>query len=264
VRTPTAGRDVLLAALTFSSGAIDAISFIALGKVFTAFMTGNVVFLGLRAAGAPGPDVLTVGLSLAAFAVGVFASTRMVGASRDKGVWSNRVTRALAGVVLAQAAFAAGWIAVSGQPSGGMIDLLVAISALAMGIQSGAILSLGVQGVFTTAATATLMYLSRELAAESSAAERARHAGVLLALLAGATAGGLLLEHARTFAALLPLGVTTLVVAIASNPLGGRELGDDPEAAAELDFGWRAPPRRNGATGRRPVTATRRGRRSDL
>lgn len=45
-------RDLLLMALTFSSGAIDAISYLALGKVFTAFMTGNLVFLGLRAVNA--------------------------------------------------------------------------------------------------------------------------------------------------------------------------------------------------------------------
>jgi uncharacterized membrane protein YoaK (UPF0700 family) len=44
-------RDLLLMALTFSSGAIDAISYLALGKVFTAFMTGNIVFLGPWAAG---------------------------------------------------------------------------------------------------------------------------------------------------------------------------------------------------------------------
>jgi len=45
-------RDLLLMALTFSSGAIDAISYLVLGKVFTAFMTGNIVFLGLWTAGA--------------------------------------------------------------------------------------------------------------------------------------------------------------------------------------------------------------------
>ena len=39
-------RDVSLMALSISSGAIDAISFLVLGKVFTAFMTGNIVFLG--------------------------------------------------------------------------------------------------------------------------------------------------------------------------------------------------------------------------
>ena len=43
-------RDLLLHALTVSSGAVDAISFLALGKVFSAFMTGNIAFLGLRIA----------------------------------------------------------------------------------------------------------------------------------------------------------------------------------------------------------------------
>src|SRR5215210_2759097 len=93
--SPAGVRDLLLLGLTFSSGAIDAISFIALGKVFTAFMTGNVVFLGLGAAGAAGPDLLTVALSLAAFAVGVFASTRIVGGSRGSSMWPRRVTVAL-------------------------------------------------------------------------------------------------------------------------------------------------------------------------
>jgi uncharacterized membrane protein YoaK (UPF0700 family) len=242
--SPTAGRDSLLVAMTVASGAVDAISFIALGKVFTAFMTGNLVFLGLRAAGAPGPDVLTVLISLAAFTVGVFASTRIVGPSKGPGVWPDRVTGALGLVAAAQATFAAGWIAVSGQPTGAMVDLLVGVSALAMGIQSGAVLSLGVTGVFTTAATATLMYLSKELAGESTAAERKRHAGVLVALLAGATGGGLLLENARTFAALLPLAVTLLVVAIASDPVKARWTPEDPGSGAS---------RANGSARRRPV-----------
>ncbi len=249
--TPTAGRDGLLVALTFSSGAIDAISFIALGKVFTAFMTGNLVFLGLRAAGSPGPDVLTVVTSLAAFAVGVFTSTRITGAARGSGMWRSEVTGALGLVVCAQAALATGWIAVSGQPSGGMLDLLVGLSALAMGLQSGAVLSLGVTGVFTTAATATLMYLSRELAVESSTAERVRHASVLVALLAGATAGGVLLEAARTLAPLLPLAVTVLVVAIAYEPLRASHVAAEPENDTGLDFGWRAQPPRNGRVSRR-------------
>jgi len=48
-------RDLLLGALTASSGAVDAMSFLGLGKVFSAFMTGNIAFLGFRVAGAGGP-----------------------------------------------------------------------------------------------------------------------------------------------------------------------------------------------------------------
>jgi uncharacterized membrane protein YoaK (UPF0700 family) len=38
-------RDLPLVALTVASGAVDAISYLALGKTFSAFMTGNIVFL---------------------------------------------------------------------------------------------------------------------------------------------------------------------------------------------------------------------------
>jgi uncharacterized membrane protein YoaK (UPF0700 family) len=246
----TGARDLLLVALTFSSGAVDAISFIALGKVFTAFMTGNLVFLGLRAAGAPGPDVLTVAVSLVAFAAGVFGSTRIIGASKGSTVWPRQVTLALGVAAILQAGFLAGWMAASGHPSTGITDLLVGLSALAMGMQSGAVLALGVKGVFTTAATATVMFLAADLAAESSARERVRLAGVVAALFAGATAGGLLLEHARTYAPLLPLVVTTLVVAIAWNPLGASEGTRDRENNDQLN-GSRTPrrPLRRAATG---------------
>jgi uncharacterized membrane protein YoaK (UPF0700 family) len=225
----SSARDLLLVALTLSSGAVDAISFIALGKLFTAFMTGNLVFLGLRAAGAPGPDVPTVAVSLAVFGAGVFGSKRIVGTSTGSSVWPREATLALGVAALSQAAFAAVWITVSGQPSTGVTDLLVGLSAFAMGMQSGAVLSLGVKGVFTTAATATLMFLASELAAQSSTKERVRHAAVLAALFAGAAAGGLLLTHARTYAPLLPLVVTILVVTIAWNPLGARDGTDDDQ-----------------------------------
>ena len=45
---------VALLVLTFSTGLIDAVSFVGLGKVFTANMTGNVVFLGFAIAGVAG------------------------------------------------------------------------------------------------------------------------------------------------------------------------------------------------------------------
>src|ERR1700676_1752630 len=87
-------RDLLLNALTVSSGAVDTISFLALGKVFSAFMTGNIAFLGLRIARAPGQGIVSILVSMAAFAVGVYLSTRIV-PFESCGVWSQRVTIAL-------------------------------------------------------------------------------------------------------------------------------------------------------------------------
>src|ERR1700738_3053400 len=101
-------RDLLLSALTVSSGAVDAISFLALGKVFTAFMTGNIVFLGLRTAGAPGPSVSALVVSIAAFSAGASLSWRLVqpvSALEPAPVWPRRVTIAIGLSLIAHAAF---------------------------------------------------------------------------------------------------------------------------------------------------------------
>ena len=222
-RSPSAVRDLLLVGLTFSSGAVDAISFLALGKVFTAFMTGNFVFLGFRVAGAGGPNASRVAAAIGAFALGVYLATRIVRPTKGSGIWPRRVSVALGLAVCALIAFAAVWVAVDGRPSVGGSALLVALFALAMGLQSGAIQSLEVRGVFTTAATATLIFLSSDMVHRSrSATERWRLAGVLIALLAGATAGGLLLVHARSYAPLLPLVTTVVVIAAATINLPAR------------------------------------------
>src|SRR4029077_9657622 len=96
-------RDLLLNALTVSSGAIDAISFLALGKVFSAFMTGNIAFPRLRVAGAGAPRAVAIVVSMAAFAVGVYLSSRIVKPSQGSGVWPQRVTVALGVSLIAHA-----------------------------------------------------------------------------------------------------------------------------------------------------------------
>jgi uncharacterized membrane protein YoaK (UPF0700 family) len=226
-RSSASVRDLLLVGLTFSSGAVDAISYLALGKIFTAFMTGNLVFLGLHLAGEGASNVTHAGVSLAAFAAGVVLAQQIVQtsgvASAGESMWPRRVSVALTVALLAQAGFLAAWLATSGRPSGGAGNLLVGLSALAMGVQSGAVRALGVAAVFTTAATATLIVLASDLGAwTQSAAELRRLAGVIVGLLAGAAAGALLLVHARPYAAVLPLVVTALVIATAWIALGSR------------------------------------------
>jgi uncharacterized membrane protein YoaK (UPF0700 family) len=217
-RSATAVRDLLLAGLTFSSGAVDAIAFLGLGKIFTAFQTGNLVFLGIGLADAGGPEVVRAGGSLVCFAAGVLLATRVVRRSQGSGVWPARVSLTLGLAWMVQAVFAIVWAATSGAPGAACTELLLALSAVAMGLQSGAALALGVTGVFTTAATATMMYLMRDEAdrRDAPAGEQARFARVLVALVAGAAAGGLLLVHARAWAPLVPLAATAVVLAAAA------------------------------------------------
>src|ERR1700687_612530 len=132
-------RDLLLNGLAVSSGAVDAISFLALGKVFSAFMTGNIAFLGLRAAGAGGPGAVAVLVSMAGFSAGVCVSTRIVKRSERSGVWPQRVTVALGLSLIAHAVFLAVWFASNGQPSIDVAHVLLGSWALAMGMQAAAV-----------------------------------------------------------------------------------------------------------------------------
>jgi uncharacterized membrane protein YoaK (UPF0700 family) len=150
----------------------------------------------------------------------VFTAVKIVKPSKGSAVWPRRVSIALGLSALAQVAFLAGWIATSGRPATGIGHVLVGISALAMGMQSGAVLSLGVPGVFTTAVTATLVLLASDLAGwPQSTNERGRLAGVLAGVCLGAAAGGLLLVHARSYAPVLPMVGTVLVIIAASRLL---------------------------------------------
>src|SRR5436309_8803657 len=67
-----------LLALTFTTGLVDAVSYLALGRVFTANMTGNIVLLGFGIAGSGDLPVVAPLVSLASFLVGAGAGGGLV------------------------------------------------------------------------------------------------------------------------------------------------------------------------------------------
>jgi uncharacterized membrane protein YoaK (UPF0700 family) len=211
----SAGRlcDVLLVALTAASGAVDAVSYFGLGKVFSAFMTGNIVYLGFGIANLGGPAVMPVALALGLFSAGAYLGARVTTRySRQAGVWPPRVSVLLTLVAVTEAGFLGLWSSTAGRPSHEMADVLIALLALGMGIQTAAVRSLGVQGVFTTAGTFTLVAFAETLAGTRPKAEMPRLVGVLLGLVAGAVGGGLLVLHARSYAPLMPFAITVGVI----------------------------------------------------
>src|SRR5207302_3844994 len=59
-----------LLGMTAVTGLVDAVSYLGLGRVFTANMTGNIVLLGFGVAGAGGLPVLAPVVSLVSFLLG--------------------------------------------------------------------------------------------------------------------------------------------------------------------------------------------------
>ena len=225
--TPSKVRDLMLVGLAFSSGAVDAISYLALGKVFTAFMTGNIVFLGLRLGTPDVQDLFRVSVALIAFSAGSFVAIKVVTADdghRRSGRGASRPRSRIGALI--QVVFLVVWIACSGRPGTGTGHLLTGLSSLAMGMQTGAVVSLGLRAVFTTAATATVVNLMGDLAGwPLTDRERSRFAGVLIGIVAGAAAGAALIASARTIAPVLPLVVSMLV--IVGGPAHARSIAAD-------------------------------------
>ena len=219
--SPDRFRDWLLVALAAASGAVDAISWLGLGKVFSAFMTGNLAFLGFRLGGSPQPSAIRTLCSLVGFALGAWIGGRLVGRSRLAGEWPRKVTRALGVSLIPQAVFLIMWLVISGPPAAASADLLIGISALAMGTQTTAVFALGVRASFTTAATATIAVLMGDLSGWTlSQRERLRLASVIAAIIVGALLGTVLFRHARHLAPILPLVIVATVVTIAGLGFG--------------------------------------------
>jgi uncharacterized membrane protein YoaK (UPF0700 family) len=212
-------RNRLLVGLSFSTGVVDMICFLGFGKVFAAFMTGNIVFLGLGAVSSVGPDVGRVIVTMLGFAAGVLFSAKLV--TRLEGgaveVWPRRVSMALAVVAAAEAVFLILWLAIAGHPSTAVGDVMIGIFSVAMGIQMDAIRSLNVPEISTTAVTATMVSFVNDLAhwSKSSPEDRWLRPRIMLAMAVGAVVGALVLAHARLYAPIIPLIATVTVLAVA-------------------------------------------------
>src|SRR3954464_4897667 len=86
----------ILLAMTAITGTVDAVSFLALGHVFTANMTGNVVFLAFAFAGSPGVSIERSLWALFCFALGAVVGGRMTTGAKParwvpQGLWLEAV-----------------------------------------------------------------------------------------------------------------------------------------------------------------------------
>jgi uncharacterized membrane protein YoaK (UPF0700 family) len=216
-----------LLALTFSTGLVDAVSFLGLGHVFTANMTGNVVLLGFGLAGGSGLPVLAPIVSLAAFLAGAFIGGRIQ--TRFGAVRPRHLTVALAceAVLIAAALIYA--LCVSPAPGTIAGGILIAVLAAAMGVRNAAVRSLGVPDLTTTVLTLTLTGLAADAGTSGARRSSPRRAAAVIAMLAGALTGALLVKTGLWLSLSVALAAATVTMAGYAQATGSDQ---QPEPAA--------------------------------
>jgi uncharacterized membrane protein YoaK (UPF0700 family) len=200
---------LLLYIATATTGLIDAISYLALGHVFTANMTGNVVFLAFAVAGAPGLSITRSLTALVSFLIGALIGGRAA-ARLSERVRPNWITTALImeSVLLLVATLAA---AINFRNSSGSalpLYSIIVLTALAMGIRNATVRKMAIPDLTTTVLTLTITGFAADsrFAGGTSPRWRRRLLAVLL-MFAGAALGTLLLRHSLV----LPLATATLL-----------------------------------------------------
>jgi uncharacterized membrane protein YoaK (UPF0700 family) len=215
-------RSTLVVTLTFLTGTVDASSFIHLGNVFTSVMTGNMVLLGA----AVGRGALSA-LAGAALAIACYVAVTLLGAhlagrpAPGDSRWPAPVTAALSVELLLFGGFALAWWGTGSAPPPPVQPFMLGTAAVALGIQSSAVLRLGVSGMSTTYLTGTLTTLAHTLVTQRTLTGAGRPLATLSALIAGGACGALLSGQAP---AVLPAAVLLPLIAVI---LTGRRFGSD-------------------------------------
>jgi uncharacterized membrane protein YoaK (UPF0700 family) len=199
----------LLVALTAVTGLVDAFSYLVLGHVFVANMTGNVVFFAFALAGVGGFSVPASLVAIGSFALGAFAAGRLGRSLAGRRELLLGVTAAIQAVLVGAAVIMAALTA-SPVPAGLRYALIVALAA-AMGAQNATARKLAVADLTTTVLTLTITGVAADHAlAGATGARVARRLTSVLAMLLGALVGAALVLHVHI---VYPLVIALLILA---------------------------------------------------
>ena len=205
-------RDGLVVTLTVATGSIDAIGLLRLGGVFTSVMTGNMVLLGVAIGKHDASIAIHTGVAFLAYVLGSFVGARVAGhAEENEHLWPRPVVHALAFELAVLLAFGLWWELVGAAPSTAVEYALLALNAIALGIQSSAVLRFGISGLSTTYLTGTLTQFIAGLT-KRGAPLQVRSAFILLALIGGAAAGASAAIYVPRAAPLVPILALVIVV----------------------------------------------------
>src|SRR5438445_673625 len=199
--SPDGPLPVLLLVLTGVTGLLDAVSYLKLGHVFVANMTGNVVFLGFAVAGASDVSVSASLLALVAFLAGALVGGRV-------GIrYGEHRGRLLAAAIAIESVLVAAALLVAVQRGIGLDEAarnaVIVLLAVSMGVQNATARKLGVPDLTTTVLTLTLTGLAADSRWAGGTSPRwSRRLAAVAAMLAGALVGGFLVLRISLAAAL--------------------------------------------------------------
>ena len=219
-----AERAALLILLAAASGSADGWSYFGLGHAFVANMTGNTVLLGVSVFHLKS-DFLHPLLALTGYVLGTIIGTLMSRRVEPGACWSRSTSGVLFLEALVLIAAEAGWIATRYDPAGTSGLILLECVAVAVGMQSAAMVQLRIPGVATTYITGTwttltngiTLLLTRQpaiLKQEKKYEDRFElQAGVLAAYFLSAVLAGWAFHHAAALVGAIP--ATAVLVASA-------------------------------------------------
>ena len=218
-------RHALLLTLSCAAGCIDAISYLQLGNVFTANMTGHAVLLGIAVVGGKTLTTLYALLAIVGFVGGAAWGGWFTTYSLRDGRWSRPVNRVLTHESVVLAALALTWGTLALQPAT-LVPCAIAASAFAMGLQSAAMRSLNISGIATTYITGTLTSLACMTVERIRKMKNADLPGdppdtvllgaVWITYVLGAVLGAIAATHAPRLGFLIPAALVTLVTVLAA------------------------------------------------
>jgi len=199
----------ILLGLTAVAGLIDAVCFLALGSVFTANMTGNIVFLAFAVAGVQGLSVPRSVTALIAFLLGALMGGRMA-ARMGPGPryrWTGAAFGAEAALLLAATVVAIYYGYDFSNAAAGIYAIIV-LTGLAMGIRNATVRKLGVPDLTTTVLTLAITGLAADsILGGGNNPVWPRRTAAVASMFMGAGLGAWLL----TYSVALPLAVGTAI-----------------------------------------------------
>jgi uncharacterized membrane protein YoaK (UPF0700 family) len=227
-----AGRRRLVGALlilTAVTGLIDAVSYLRMGHVFVANMTGNVVFLGFALQPGSGLSLPASAVAIGGFLVGALAGGRLAVHLADRPTAWLRAAFTTQATILAVVTLLGGLGVLS--YTGHRALLTIAVLGAGFGLQNATVRHLAAPDLTTTVLTLTLTGLAADShLAGGPGARPHRRLGSILAMLTGAAVGTILLRIANpttviALATALVIAATILLTTTPSRRLQESDTG---------------------------------------